>query len=263
MAKSEAKRQQQLAKKKAKERGKQRQLVQRKQQLCSLSGKMTEAGNGKIEHCYYGCSNVEHGLHQVLILRRCRSGKLAFAIFLVDSLCLGVKDCFGRSCNREEFDTMLDRLSDLNEMRSITAETARAIVESSIEYAEKIGIHPHSLYRQVSPIWGDIERGTLPVDFEFGQDGKPCYVQGPFESPATARRIINLLDEAVGNGNYQYIRSFSGEASSIDALENSWGRGVNLSDDEEANVIDEEIDNSDTIDGHVVNRNLEQTAPAT
>jgi hypothetical protein len=38
-------------------------------------------------------------------------------------------------------------------------------------------------------------------DIEFGRDGMPFYVQGPYDD---ARHILQTLDASVGAGNYQF-----------------------------------------------------------
>ncbi|RLD82202.1 MAG: hypothetical protein DRJ07_08450, partial [Bacteroidetes bacterium] len=40
-------------------------------------------------------------------------------------------------------------------------------------------------------------------EIEFGKDGKPLFIQGPHDN---AVKIINKLNETVGEGNYHYIQ---------------------------------------------------------
>ena len=54
MVKSEQQRQKKLARRRAKDHRAKQQLVQQKQQLASLMGKMTAASSGKIVHCAIG-----------------------------------------------------------------------------------------------------------------------------------------------------------------------------------------------------------------
>ncbi|MBE9062172.1 hypothetical protein [cf. Phormidesmis sp. LEGE 11477] len=41
----------------------------------------------------------------------------------------------------------------------------------------------------------------LPT-LEFGKDGKPLYVNGPYDN---ADKVIKTLEKSVGKGNYDYL----------------------------------------------------------
>jgi hypothetical protein len=36
-------------------------------------------------------------------------------------------------------------------------------------------------------------------------NGKPCFFQGPSDSPARCRHILRVLDSRCGQGNYTYV----------------------------------------------------------
>lgn len=44
------------------------------------------------------------------------------------------------------------------------------------------------------------------LDLEFGKDGQPFYISGPYENPD---KILKTLRENVGEGNFHYVISTS------------------------------------------------------
>jgi hypothetical protein len=206
MAKTEQQRQKKLAKQKAKDRRKRQQLIQQKQSMTSLAGKMEAAGTGKIIGAHIGSSIDEgKGLGSVLIARQAPGGRVAIGFFLVDLFCLGVKDCFGIYRSQSEYQDLLDNLGEQDRLRKIEPGQLRGLVESSVEYAESIGLKPHADYRKVRPIFGDIERESIEGIFQFGQNGKPLYVNGPHEDAARQKMVIDTLNETVGPNNFHFM----------------------------------------------------------
>ena len=43
------------------------------------------------------------------------------------------------------------------------------------------------------------------MSFQFGKDGKPFYVSGPYDSPVKSRRIVDTLEKRCGPGGYDYL----------------------------------------------------------
>jgi len=68
---------------------------------------------------------------------------------------------------------------------------------------------PHADYRIARLIFGDIEPNACPVRFTFGQNGKPFYIDGPNDTPAIKRRILNQLERRCGPGGYDYLITVS------------------------------------------------------
>jgi hypothetical protein len=40
---------------------------------------------------------------------------------------------------------------------------------------------------------------------EFGKDGKPFYVSGPYDDQRKIDRILHTLERTAGKGNYEYV----------------------------------------------------------
>lgn len=89
-------------------------------------------------------------------------------------------------------------------MERVEASYVNTLIEKSAEYANQFGFKPHSDFSKAR----NLLRG-IPIDedqaFTFGRDGKPCYMQGPHESPADVKRIIKTLESNQGTENYHFL----------------------------------------------------------
>lgn len=143
------------------------------------------------------------GLVCVLVARRHRHDKVSVCGYLVDVHCLGVKDTLGPEImdevdlvtfRRRFFGAYLDHLSAPLEM-------ARQLVAGAVEYARGLGFEPHPDYAGTAEHLGD---ALTRCDVEFGRDGMPFFVEGPYDD---AQEIMRTLDASVGPGNYHFLRS--------------------------------------------------------
>ena len=255
MAKSEQQRQRKLAKRKSKEREGKKVLAQRRQQMASLSGQMSAAALGPIEHCYI--SKACHdgtGIGSVFFVRRLGPGQLMGAIFLVDVYCLGVKDVVGRIFSPTEMREVVAQQNSRSPLKSVSPGIARGFVEAAISYAMSLGIAPHCDYREVSPIWGTVQPEPVPEEYQFGHQGKPHFVAGPYDHVMRQKQIVEALVANVGEGNFHY--SLGG--SSLDEMLQSSGFLPSLDDDGgDCDEDDENVEESNmlqTIDGAVMQR---------
>jgi hypothetical protein len=238
MSTKEQRRQKKLAKKRSK------QVIQRKQQarernmLQSLAGQIKAASTGAVEHCMIADrvtdSHQKHG--SILISRWMQDRRLACVRFLIDGMCLGVKDVHGFTCFPASMAEYLEKVSRVESFHNATPERARKLVESAIAYAHQFDLQPHPDYRKVAAIWGDIDSGQCEEEFEFGgENGKPNYISGPDDTRLFQSRVIERLERTAGPGNYNYI--YLGSEDSL-ADENDY-----YIDDPELDVdIDEDVE---------------------
>jgi hypothetical protein len=141
------------------------------------------------------------GFAQVFIARSDRQ-QLAICSYLVDYWYLGVKDTFGpRKMDRFGYESLLRDLSHRFEESfvEVTLEQAQSIVFGALDYAAKFELEPHADFAQSKPHLGLRPDSLIPI--EFGKDGKPYYINGPFDNPD---KILAKLQKAVGAGNYHY-----------------------------------------------------------
>jgi len=92
MALDARRRQQKAEKRRAKEKAKRKELARRKSD--DVGQRLARVATAPILHCFTTQSLWDDGIAQVLVSRELDNGLVAFAAFLVDRYCLGVKDTF-------------------------------------------------------------------------------------------------------------------------------------------------------------------------
>ncbi|MEA5470514.1 hypothetical protein [Spirulina sp. 06S082] len=128
--------------------------------------------------------------------------RLLVCTYLIDYLCLGLKDTMGvRVVDKDRYGYFLHNsyLPFPEGYQEISLEEAQAIVLGSIYYAARLGFDPHpdfDITRDHLGQWDTI----LPL--QFGRKGKPLYINGPYDN---AREVIKILEENIGRGNFDYI----------------------------------------------------------
>ena len=131
--------------------------------------------------------------------------------YLVDTWCLGVKNAMGpKRTGRCEFEAL--RRQCYAPWRShgipIPLELAQHLVLGAAEFARRLGFEPHRDFHRARSVLGSWDG---PSAIMFGMDGKPHYINGPFEDP---QRVLATLERAVGRGGFHYTVSL-GEADDL------------------------------------------------
>ncbi len=144
------------------------------------------------------------GMAHVLIVRRQPDGRMTFADFLVDLLCLGVKDCIidaGVSVSDLQ-SRFLDKIQRVGRLVDCSVELAHAIVYGAVDYARSLGFSPHKDFNRGRWVLEPRESfDSLPY-VEFGVEGKPQYITGPYDDVDS---ILETLRRNVGEGNFNFI----------------------------------------------------------
>lgn len=190
----------QLARKAAKRKAR---LAARKRDAMGTSARAAVAG-WPVHECYMPKDLFEVGLGNIIMSRK-MGDRIAVAVFLVDTGCLGVKDAFLHIGFPDEFRNIVDRIGERAELVPVSAECARKVIEGAVEYAAALGFKPHKDYPKTSTIFGDADTTLCESVFEFGRDGKPFYCSGPYESPARSRQIVEILSKRCGPDGFHYI----------------------------------------------------------
>lgn len=217
MPKNERQRQKKLDRNRSKERQRKRSKVNERQSLASLAGMMNSANRGPIHACCLGRSprgSEVNGMVSVTLVRGGPQGQLAFANFLVDLWCLGVKNCDGGLITPMECRKMLEDFRQKMELEPIEPPVARAIVEAGVQYAASLGLAPHPDFRKLALLWGEIPLGEIPLGLEIGLRGRPCYIVGPYDDVHKQFRITRTLCDSIGKDNFDVVtaaQQFSGE----------------------------------------------------
>ncbi len=208
MSTTEQRRQKKLAKKKSKSNAKRKEMARQKNTLQSVAGQFREASSGAIDRCLVGDGIFVAGLGfgSVLISRRMKDGRVAVARFLVDGLCLGVKDVATFLLYPSDQKKLVEQIGHSENLLDSTPERARKIVESAVTFAAKFDIKPHADYAKVQPIWNGINADECTETFQFGdEEGKPRYVNGPHDSHLFQQQVLEKLRRHAGEGNYDFV----------------------------------------------------------
>ncbi len=142
------------------------------------------------------------GLVCVLVARKHRHDKVSVCGYLVDIHCLGVKNALGpRLMDEPDLVAFRRYFFGAYDADPVAAplELAQQLVFGAVDYARGLGFEPHADYADAVGHLGDRVGGC---DIEFGRDGMPFYMQGPYDD---ARHVLQTLDASVGPGNYHFL----------------------------------------------------------
>jgi hypothetical protein len=129
-----------------------------------------------VYECHINECWQDEGLATIFIVRQLPNLKYILGTYLVDTLCLGLKNTF---CNANlPYSSIQTVLNQSNmEMVSIEYEDARSIILGGVEYAKGLGFDPNRDWVDSRHVV-EAERPFIKK-FEFGRDGKPFFIQGP------------------------------------------------------------------------------------
>lgn len=217
-----AKQQKRLAKQKAKRQAKRSVLSRRSSNDPTV--RLQRAERWPVVQAMASTELWDEGIGYLLLAREDPEGGTVFASFLVDVFCLGVKDAFWKAGTREEFREIVEEMEKVQDLSPISPACLAKIVTGAVEYARSFGFSPHPDYRHASLLLQGIDPSECPEEYEFGEGGRPLYIQGPNESPAQVRAIIERMQEV--GGRFE-VGIPEGEAGDLAALEDD------LDEDEE------------------------------
>ena len=146
-----------------------------------LSRGCEEMANCKVHECLIRSDFEGDGLAVVHVVRQQPNSKYSMGLYMVDTLCLGLKDVF---ClyNRSYDEILRARQQSLvgYHLAETAYEYARTIILGGIDYARRLGFDPHPDWKEARFMVEDGRPYT--DDFKFGkEDGKPFYVVGPHD----------------------------------------------------------------------------------
>lgn len=172
----------------------------------------------------------ERGMGVVLLSRQMSDGGIALTSMVVDTFCMGVKDCLLRTVSTYEYQNLLSRYRKGGPLITAKPEYVVKLVTEAVAYARAISLPPHEDYRNARLLFAGIDPAACSETFEFGHQGTPLYIQGPHETLAQAQSIMRRVDAAGGAlGKIKYVNetmrtSADGGEASTKALED--GRRV-------------------------------------
>jgi hypothetical protein len=159
-----------------------------------------------VDKCYVNVGWEESRMANVVITRRHVNGKLTGGIYLIDLLCLGVKDT-SWFFNISE-DDFLERIPDLEEkFEEVGYNLAHNIVYAGHDFALEFDIDPHKDFA-VSKFILNEDNDDIPIiDIAVGDDGVPHLMT---YHPNEHLDALFKLKKNAGEGNYHYTTSVKG-----------------------------------------------------
>jgi len=177
--------------------------------LRSKSQDLADFENGNEDDLGFG----NNGLGLVFVARVV-SNRFQVCTYLVDYWCLGVKDVIGpRQYDRTKYGAFLQNVyRNYDEgYAEITLQQAQDIVLGAVAYAASLGLPPHADFAATREHLGEWSGQT---DIEFGRDGKPFFIAGPYDN---ANVIVRTLEQKLGANNFDYMFPVDGlEDRSLD-----------------------------------------------
>jgi len=141
------------------------------------------------------------GLGTVFVARYV-SNRFRVCTYLVDYWCLGVKDAIPpRQMDRTKYEAFLRNIYHMypDGYAEITLKQAQDIVFGAVAYADSLGLKPHADFAAAREHLGEWSGQT---DIEFGRDGKPCFIAGPYDN---ANMIMRTLSQSSAANNFDFI----------------------------------------------------------
>lgn len=201
MPRLEARRQKQLAKKKARRNAK-RQDALRERSL-STPQRLAAPGSEIIDCLLNRADLSEKGITNAACLVRLKTGEIGIVVYLIDTWCLGVKNVIARIASAEFYADWSDNFRKKTGAKSVPPATLRRLLDDAVAYARACGQPPHPQYPRFQPVLARIDPADAKERFQLGHNGKPHFFAGPDDHLARCYEIVARLQRACGDGNYK------------------------------------------------------------
>lgn len=161
-----------------------------------------------VHECLINADWNDSKLANVLVARKHTNGNITAGLYLVDLMCLGIKDTqYFFNIDISEYNDIKEKMDDAYNITNISYILAHNIVFTGVEYGAENGFEPSKEFRSITVniLEEDTDEIEL-IDVECGgKNGKPCYVKGPFENSTKVKQIVSRLEKTLGVGNFDVI----------------------------------------------------------
>lgn len=194
-----------------------------------------------IFECYISDEWDKEKIATIVISRKHSNGNITAAFYLVDLLCMGVKESYYRFNEIEKrFRDILDEMNDGLQMIKTDYNLVHNVIHAANEFAEEFGLHPCREFTKVTQYMLEEDTDDIELmEIECGMEGKPAVVFG-HHNKVEGTRILNHLHNTVGEGNYYFIEEIDPDQDEDDE-DDDWEV------DEEWEEEDEEEDNFEAL----------------
>jgi len=124
------------------------------------------------------------------------NGNITVCFYLVDLLCLGVKDThYMFNITETKYREQLYDISEQMEIELCDYTLVHNIIFAGLEFAEEYGFKPHKDFTSVTEFMLEEDTDDIElIEIECGRDGKPLYIQGPFDDAAKSNKIMKQIE---------------------------------------------------------------------
>ena len=161
----------------------------------------------------------EQGLARVVVARQQPDNRIIFAVFIVDHYCLGVKDADVKTdISHTRFRKLMLKIfaePDGEEPDTCSLEFAHELIFGAVEYARQYGFEPHPDFERATRVLDPPDAHPFTHKLEFGKDGKPFYISGPFDD---IDHIMSTLQRTAGEGNYHFLTHIDEYGDEVDEM---------------------------------------------
>ena len=170
----------------------------------------TRARSLPLGPCYINKNWQELGFATIVVTRMHSNRNITHGMFIVDMLCLGIKDAFWMFNEKpQDFKAFMDKQIIAFDtgfpMIKISYTLGHNIIYGAIAFAEEIGFHPYKNFELTKYILEEDDESVDLIDLKFGHKGKPLYVSSSV-NPDEARRVKAHLEQRLGSGNFNFIK---------------------------------------------------------
>jgi len=160
-----------------------------------------------IGECLINSSWKDSQMANVYVVRNHNNGNVTVGLYLVDLMCLGVKDTFySFNVTKSSFHDNLRSIAGEEEIVPISYELAHNIIYAGLAFSEEYGFKPHKDFTATTRFILEEDTESIEeMDVECGIDGKPAFMPGPYDDVTRSTRIIAQLERTAGPGNYVLI----------------------------------------------------------
>lgn len=198
-----------------------------------------------IHECWINEAWDKRKMANILVARRHTNGHFTVGMYLVDLLCLGVKDAFYQfNISVYEYNSLLRERLLAEPDKKVDYQLVHNIIFEAIEFADLYDFQPHKDFTSVAQyiLEDDEDDGIELMDIECGMDGKPFYMRGPGESDARAKQIIAQLRSIAGDDGFAYADRHE---------DDNWQAGDDFEDEEDDDYDEEFDEDDDDFDGYL------------
>lgn len=163
-----------------------------------------------IFECHINRDWQNRGLANIIVARIHKTGHITLGIYLVDLLCLGVKDAgYKFNISAGEYMQLLYQYQQFDGMMKTDYALVHNIIFESIAFADLYEFQPHKDFISVAQyiLEDDDDEQVELISIECGRDGRPFYVRGPYEDDRLAAKIIAQLRRIAGPGGFSFANN--------------------------------------------------------